>query len=134
MPQPLFLDTGYIIALVNSRDQYHASATALAERYDGLPLITTSAVLLEIGNALARNHKSAAAQILHQLLNDKTTTVVQLTPEALIRAFERYRQYLDKQWGLVDCLSFITMEKHQIRQVLTFDHHFTQAGFEVLRP
>ena len=35
MATPIFLDTGYIIALVNSRDQYHAQASKLADRYDG---------------------------------------------------------------------------------------------------
>ncbi len=129
----LFLDTGYIIALVNTKDQHHASAIALADRYDGFPILATSAVLLEIGNALARNHKSEAEQILRHLLDDDHTTIIHLTPEALIRAFDRYQQYPDKQWGLVDCFSFITMEQHKINQALTFDRHFTQAGFEVLQ-
>jgi uncharacterized protein len=129
----LFLDTGYIIALINPKDQYHTSAIALAERYDGSSLLTTSAILLEIGNALSRNYKAESIQVLHHLLNDESTTIVQLTPESLIQSFDRYQQYPDKQWGLVDCFSFVTMEKYQVRQALTFDRHFTQAGFEVLR-
>jgi uncharacterized protein len=133
MSQMLFLDTGYVIALVNPKDQHHVSANALAERYEGFPLLTTSAVLLEIGNALARNYKFAATQILQQLLSDESTTVVHLTPEGFIQACDLYQKYPDKQWGLVDCFSFITMEKYQIRQVLTFDRHFSQAGFEILR-
>jgi uncharacterized protein len=134
MPQTLFLDTGYIIALVNAKDQHHASAIALADRYDGFPILTTSAILLEIGNALSRNHKPEAEQVLRHLLTDENTTIIHLTAEALTLAFARYQQYPDKQWGLVDCFSFITMEQYQIRQALTFDRHFTQAGFEVLYP
>jgi predicted nucleic acid-binding protein len=114
MPKVLFLDTGYVIALINIKDQYHSAAVALADRYENFPVITTSAILLEIGNALTRNYKSEAQQILHHLLTDENTTIIHR--------------------GLVDCFSFITMEKYQIHQALTFDRHFTQAGFEVLQP
>jgi len=134
MPKTLFLDAGYIIALINAKDQYHSTAVALADRYENFPIITTSAILLEISNALTRNYKSEAQQVLHHLLTDENTTIIHLTPENLICAFDRYQQYPDKQWGLVDCFSFITMEKYQIHQALTFDRHFTQAGFEVLQP
>ena len=36
---------------------------------------------------------------------------------------------LDKQWSLVDACSFVLMKRFGMRQALTTDHHFTQAGF-----
>jgi uncharacterized protein len=39
---------------------------------------------------------------------------------------------IDKQWSLVDCSSFVVMQEHQVTDVLTTDHHFQQAGFQVL--
>ena len=56
----IFVDTGFIIALVNKRDQYHQQAVELANRYSDYPLITTDAILLEVGNALVRNYKRQA--------------------------------------------------------------------------
>jgi predicted nucleic acid-binding protein len=132
MTQPIFLDTGYIIALVNQRDQFHVQASKLAERYDGDRFLTTDAVLLEIGNALSRNYKSSSIQILNHLFQDENTTIVHLTPEWLMIAFDRYQNYGDQQWGLVDCLSFVVMEHYQLSKALTFDQHFSQAGFQVL--
>lgn len=46
-----------------------------------------------------------------------------------------YQQYQDKEWRLVDCLFFGVMNQYQVYQVyqvLTFDKHFIQAGFEAL--
>ena len=41
MSNPIFIDTGYIITLINERDQYHAQAMELARRFAGQPLTTT---------------------------------------------------------------------------------------------
>jgi predicted nucleic acid-binding protein len=43
-----------------------------------------------------------------------------------------YGQRADKSWSLTDCISFAVMEARGIRQALTADHHFTQAGFVAL--
>jgi predicted nucleic acid-binding protein len=100
MPESLFVDTGYILALVNENDRYHAEALALSERYDGQPVVVTDAVLLEIGNALSRMDRSAAVQIIQDLRDSSETTVVSLTPELFQAAFDLYRRHTDKQWGL----------------------------------
>jgi uncharacterized protein len=60
----VFVDTSFIVALVNEKDQHHARAAELAALFDGYPLLTTDAVLLEIGNALARNFKEQAVKCL----------------------------------------------------------------------
>ena len=38
----------------------------------------------------------------------------------------------DKEWSLTDCLSFVVTQERGIREALTGDHHFEQAGFGVL--
>jgi predicted nucleic acid-binding protein len=59
----IFIDTSFIVALINERDQYHARAVKLADRYDGQSLIVTDAVLLEVGNALSHGYKLEAIQV-----------------------------------------------------------------------
>ena len=49
----VFLDTSYILALVNTADEYHQRASKAALEARG-PFVTTEAVLTEIGNSLAR--------------------------------------------------------------------------------
>lgn len=132
MANQIFVDTLFVVALINRRDQYHAQASTLAEKFDGHPLLVTHAVLLEIGNALARGFKREAAEIIEHFLTSDEVEVVHITPELFEEAFTLYRSYGDKEWGLVDCISFVVMRRAGITQALTFDRHFAQAGFQVL--
>jgi predicted nucleic acid-binding protein len=111
MSESVFVDTGYILALVNENDQHHAEALVLSKRFDGQPVVVTDAVLLEIGNALSRMDRNAAVQIIQDLRDSPGATVVNLTPELFESAFDLYRHHIDKQWGLVDCVSFIVMRR-----------------------
>lgn len=129
MPEAVFVDTGYILAWVNENDRHHAEALALSERFDGQPVIVTDAVLLEIGNALSRMDRPAAVQIIQELRAAPGTTVVNLSPELFESAFDLYRCHIDKQWGLVDCVSFVVMRREGLTTALAFDQHFVQAGF-----
>jgi predicted nucleic acid-binding protein len=39
---------------------------------------------------------------------------------------------LDRDYDLIDCLSFATMEAFGARDVFGFDRHFAQHGFRLL--
>jgi predicted nucleic acid-binding protein len=132
VPTKIFVDTLFVVALVNRRDQYHQQASELADQLAGQPLLITDAVLLEIGNALARNYKVEATQIIDEFFTSDEVEIVRLTPELFDEGVALYRQYHDKAWGLVDCISFIVMRQHQATAALTFDQHFVQAGFHAL--
>jgi hypothetical protein len=131
----VFLDAAYVIALSSPADQFHAAAVALADRLEasGAHLVTTPAVLLEIGNALARlRHRRAAAQLLSSLWADPTVEIVPFSDQLFDQALELFSTRQDKEWGLTDCLSFVVMAERGITQALTTDEHFQQAGFKVL--
>lgn len=130
--KPIFIDTAYIIALVNRRDKYHAQAAKLAEQMTSRSFLTTDAILLEVGNALAQYFRQEAVAIIEQFINSPEVEIVHLTPALFSAAFTRYKQYGDKEWGLVDCISFEVMAQRGVQEALTTDRHFTQAGFETL--
>ncbi len=132
MSKTIFLDTLFVVALINQRDQYHRKAKKLAVKYEGQRFLTTDAVLLEIGNALARHFKDQAIEVIEDLLTSDDVKVVRMTPALFKTAFNLYRSHRDKQWGLIDCISFVVMKEVGIRRALTFDQHFVQAGFEAL--
>lgn len=132
MVNKIFVDTLFVVALINQRDQYHQLASELADSLETHPLITTDAVLLEIGNALARNYKDEAVEIIEHFLASDEVEIVRLTPELFAEAFALYKTHQDKTWGLVDCISFVVMKQAGVTQALTFDQHFVQAGFQAL--
>lgn len=135
MDPELFLDTAYAIALSSTTDQYHSQAVQLADqlRKSSSRLITTRAVMLEIGNALSkRRYRQSAIKLLAALEADLTIGIVPLTEEIYSEAFSLYTNRPDKEWGLVDCVSFVVMQERKISSALTTDDHFVQAGFRAL--
>lgn len=131
----VFLDTSYAIALSSPQDDYHQKAVELAEtiEVEKIKLITTKAVILEIGNALSRQRfRQAAVRLIESLELDPKVTIIPLHEQIHTKAFQLYCQRPDKEWGLVDCISFVIMEDRKISQVLTTDEHFKQAEFHAL--
>jgi predicted nucleic acid-binding protein len=47
-----------------------------------------------------------------------------------VRAF--FAKHSDQTWSFTDCVSFHLMKQLRLREALTSDHHFEQAGFVVL--
>lgn len=129
MPEQILVDTAYVLALVNERDQYHARAQELADLFEGHDLLITDAVLLEIGNALARGFKEQAIEIISYFIESEEVEIFRHSSRIFDKAFALYKKYDDKEWSLVDCISFIVMRERGIKQALTFDRHFEQAGF-----
>ena len=127
-----FVDSLYIIALINPRDQHHTRALELAEQFDGTPLLITDAIFLEIGNTLARRFKPQGIGAIERPKSGAEVTCVHLTPDLFDRGFQYFSKHRDKDWGLVDCISFVAMRDHGVTDALTHDRHFIQAGFRAL--
>jgi predicted nucleic acid-binding protein len=92
--------------------------------------VTHHGVLLEIGNALSSTHLRLLTIKWKAKLDDsKTVKIVELNDYLYQAGWRLYANRQDKDWGIVGCISFMLMEKEQIREALTADRHFEQAGF-----
>ncbi len=129
----LLLDTVFIQALLNRRDQYHAQAMAILPRVRNASEVwVTEAVLIEVGNALSAVNRMAAVQFIQQCYHTPNLQVVSLEPPLLTRALQLYRERPDKTWGLTDCISFVVMQSQGLTDAVTADEHFVQAGYRAL--
>jgi len=125
-----FLDTAYVLALLNPRDAHHKKANELLPRLRAAHEVwVTEAVLVEVGNALARSNRSAAAAFIDSCYVTSNVKVVSVDRGLFRRAVEFYYAHQDKAWGLTDCISFVVMQDHGLTEAFTTDVHFQQAGF-----
>jgi uncharacterized protein len=127
-----FVDTGFVVALINEKDEYHDKAIELSIEFERKPVLITDSILLEIGNSLSRSHRESAISAIERFLTTEETEVVRLDETLFNKAFELYKSHSDKTWGLVDCVSFVVMKENGITDALTCDRHYVQAGFRAL--
>jgi uncharacterized protein len=130
-----FIDTGFVIALSAPRDHFHEKARVLAAeiQQSGIQLVTTQAVIFEIGAALSKSEfREDAARLINSLYEDASIRIVASSEDLMQQAIRLFEQRSDKEWSLCDCMSFIVMKNLEITNALSTDHHFVQAGFTAL--
>lgn len=98
----LFVDTFFVVALYNRRDQNHARAVAFALRLEQAAEVwTTEAVLVAIGNALsAVNRQGASAFITACYQAPGNLRVVPVDTALLLRGFRLYESRPTRTGGL----------------------------------
>ena len=130
--KPVFADAFYFVALLNRADQHHPRAVAAARQLRD-NLLTTEWVLMELADALAEStSRRLVLPFIRSLEQDPKVEIIRASRELMQRGLRRYDERPDKQWSLTDCISFVVMEEAEIREALTGDRHFKQAGFTAL--
>ena len=135
MNDDIFVDTFYLVARFNQKDQWHQAALNIDPLIKNKHLITTETVLIELLNYLAEfppEMRSAISRFVKLALNGSLVEVVFHTHEAFLQGLELYENRLDKGYSLTDCISMSVMREREMQEVLTHDHHFAQEGFTIL--
>lgn len=129
----VFADSFYFFALLSTTDEAHSRAADFTRRYRGR-FLTTEWVLTELGDGLAGTPKGRRQFLLtrDRLAVNPHVTVVTFDLELHQAAIRLYGERPDKEWSLIDCISFVVMQRQRITDALTGDHHFEQAGFIAL--
>jgi len=131
----VFLDASGLIALVNTDDQWHRKAEMVWAELSGsgAGLITTSLVLIELADGLSRvHHRGLAVQLADALERSSRVEIVPVDERLEKLGWQLFRVREDKDWGMTDCVSMSLMADRRIQDVFTADHHFEQAGFNIL--
>ena len=127
-----FADTFHFLAIANPLDKFHTQADEAAKDRSRR-LVTTAFVLTEVGDGLARlGNRELFAELIDLLKADRNAVVIPPTQVLFDAGVSLYRERPDKEWSLTDCISFVVMKERGIREALTGDHHFEQAGFVAL--
>ena len=130
---PVFLDTVGILALLETADQWHTEAArvwvelASASR----PLLATTLVFFECGNAVARKpYRSRVDEIRREFLAEGR--LIRPTEDDIDQAWVAFARGQAGHAGIVDHVSFQVMHRLVLTQAFTNDAHFRAAGFETL--
>jgi len=130
----VFVDTSAYFALADRRDENHPSAVYLIQQLirEHTELLTTNYVIAET-HALLLNRigYKTALQVIEELYKSQTR-IYRVREAEERKALEIIRKYTDKEFSLVDAMSFATMERLHLTQAFAFDHHFAQYGFSLL--
>ena len=134
----VFADTAYWVALLNRDDSLHRQAFELRACLGSSVIVTSEMVLTEVLNFFSEGNsrvRIAAAALIRNVCDDPSCRVVAQTSGQFTDARHLYERRPDKHWSLTDCASILIMQEQGIREALTYDHHFAQAGFTaLLRP
>jgi predicted nucleic acid-binding protein len=128
----VFGDTSYFVAFAGPSDRFHAQAVDWSAKWRGR-IVTTEYILVETGSMLSRPEDRPTFVNLDRDLESDPAVQVVPASQALFRSgFDLFAARPDKEWSLVDCISIIIMKQRRLREALTTDRHFVQAGFRAL--
>ena len=132
-PDAVFLDTVGLLALWDESHQWHSAADAAFAALQAAhrPVLTTSFVLLECGNAAARR---PYRQTVERLRNNPSAAeaLVYPTHDDWESSWSAFRRGEADDAGIVDHVSFVVMKRLGVTRAFTNDRHFRAAGFATL--
>ncbi len=135
MAREVFIDSSGLYALADRRDPFHVAAenriaALLKSRAD---LILTDYIVDESCTlAKARAGGEASLRLLDIVEQSRAIRTIWIGSERFENAKAFFRKHADHGYSFTDCTSFVVMREMKIRDALTTNDHFTEAGFRML--
>lgn len=135
MASEIFVDTsGFYACLIKADECHKKAASILAGAADGKRrFVTTDYVLNETATLFrARGHGHLVERLFDAIFESRVCSVEWMDSErfAAVRTF--FSRHSDHDYSFTDCFSFYMMKQLRLRDALTKDEHFRQAGLNVL--
>jgi len=135
MANEIFVDTSGFYALLIKGDDRHGAARGVLRdaKRRKRPFLTTDYVLDETATLLkARGHVHLVAGFFESLRVSHACRI-EWTDADRFRAVQLFfLKHADQPWSFTDCVSFCVMKERRLREALTKDGHFAEAGYVAL--
>ncbi len=131
----LFVDTAGWVACADAADAAHKQAAAARDHLldQGGLLVTTDYVADETLTFLRLRLGLDATEAWWRQVDGSSRLRWEIvTPTRADKARDLFFRYRDKEFSFTDCASLIVMRELKLREALTTNHHFAQAGFTLL--
>jgi len=132
----IFVDTSVFFALADETDKNHQEAKKLSGkiRREKLEIVISDHILSETLTLIRRKMGFQKALLIgNKLFDSKITNLIIIGEGMLKEGWDIFLKYSDKDFSFVDCISFAIMKHEGIDTAFTFDRHFEQMGFKILR-
>jgi uncharacterized protein len=135
MKPEIFVDTSGFFSLLSSRDVSHKEAVEIlnkAKQTNQL-FITTDYVIDETATLLKARGIGHLAGIFFDTVNASHVCRIEwMDHERFERTQIYFEKHIDHAWSFTDCFSFLIMKELKLRNALTKDRHFKEAGYTPL--
>ncbi|MBP9817528.1 PIN domain-containing protein [Candidatus Shapirobacteria bacterium] len=129
----IFIDSSFLIAMFDRNDINHQKAIDISKKYPDNTLFFDDLVKYESVNVLLKKSIPHAKK-LNALLYSGLYQRISITDSTWQIAFSKIITKFSKSGpNVFDYIHFACMQEYGLKDVLTFDHHFTTAGFNVLK-
>jgi uncharacterized protein len=135
MASEVFVDSSGLYALADHRDPFHAVANECVQELvgGGRRLVLTDYIVDEsITLAVARAGAPAALRLLDIVEKSSAFEWQWIERYRFSAALAFFRKHADHHYSFTDCTSFVVMRELGLREALTTDKHFAEAGFRIL--
>ena len=124
----IMLDTSFLIALAQGKDENHERADALAKEFDERTIVSDH-VLLEFVTHLARRDGGENAYMAGQKLLSSDADMICIGRDDLGEALDVMKKY--SLGSFADASSIVIMRKLGVKKIASFDSDFDRvAGVE----
>jgi predicted nucleic acid-binding protein len=135
MKAEIFIDSSGFYALLAKRDSMHQKAIDILQQaaQEKISFITTDYIIDETATLLqARKLSHILSAFFDTVFESSACTIAWMDQDRFLQTKSFFLKHKDQSWSFTDCFSFILMKELNLKQALTKDNHFTEAGFAPL--
>lgn len=132
----VFLDTGALIALINSKDVHHAEAQdciQLIERLN-LPVFVSNVTIIETHKRILFDISYSRALKFLNDIYDESVNILRLNKDDEREAKRIIQKFSDHVISFADAVNFAIMKRIGIAKAFAFDKDYTIVGFDRIPP
>lgn len=123
----LMVDSGALLAMVDTNDQHHTAAAAFARAHATATFYLPDTVFAETMVLVkARLGARLAVELGTRIMHSEHFPIVYLSAEDRRNTWDIFSHYTDKDWSYVDCSILAVARRLRVFDVFAFDHHFDQ--------
>lgn len=130
----IFVDTSFLVASVIRADVHHKLAKDIILKTKG-HFYANNLVKFETVNVICRKDKIKKVKGVIGWFESRKIEIIAIGHEIWTIAYkDLLGKYRNDGPNVFDFIHFACMKKFGIKNVLTFDKHFAEFGFKILKP